>query len=1144
MAFTHLHLHSEYSLLDGACRIEDIPKAVKAGGMNAVALTDHSVMYGAVAFFKACRDEGIRPIIGCEVCVSPKSAEDDLPTDKTPAHLVLLVKNETGYRNLSELVSRSFAKSMTAGVPVVDKPALSRLHEGLIALSGCMDGEIPRAIQAGDRSKARELILWYKNTFGDGNFYLEIERHGIAGERTVGDALISFSRELNVPLVAANDVHYLTGEDAPIQKVLNAIRDGVLAEDVQGLEGTQYDLKSASEMASLFRDLPEAIANTERIAEKCDFSFSFDTYHLPVFPTPDGSKADDYLQKLCEAGLRKRRETGALSDGYDYEERLRYELSVIRGMGFSDYYLIVWDFVRFAKSRQIPVGPGRGSGVGSLAAFCIGITDVDPMPFDLLFERFLNPERVSMPDFDIDFADERRGEVIEYVTEKYGRDHVAQIITFGTMACKQALRDAGRVLGMQVSDVDAVVRLVPKYLGVTLEAALEESEPLREKRDSDPEVARLLAIARKLEGRPRNTSTHATGVVVTDKPLTHYLPLAESGDVTVTQYTMTTVADLGLLKIDFLGLRYLSIIRDAEKQVQKTDPSFDIEKIPQNDEATYRLLSSGNTLGLFQLESRGMRVLLQKLQPRNIEDIVSVISLYRPGPALSIETFLQNRKNPDATAYLTPELKPILQSTHGCMLYQEQVMQICRKLAGFTFGHADLVRRAMAKKKAAAMEKERTAFLGGCTAGGVAPDVAEALFEQMSEFAKYAFNKSHAVAYAVVSYRTAYLKAHYPQIYMCSLINTVAGAHEKIRDYADDCEAMGIRILRPDINRSEVDFVAEGGDIRYGLAAIKGIGALYATRVVEERRAGDYVGVANFMRRLGSYTNTRISDALVRSGAMDSLGYRGSMLGYFTDEHFAKAQLRGKQSEGQIGMFDAIGPQEDDKSGPSDNYESVPQEVRLQDERSLTGLYFTGHPLDEFAEFAKHVSAFSSRELFHLVEGDPVGTKSRDVHFVGQITSYRIHTTKKGESMAFVRAEDRSGELEMLLFPDAARRVAANFVPKVGGIYDFVGQVFLEEGRDEDSPPALRMILKNVSIPDMEYVKTSATLYLRFNIHNIMYLDQAIGILREFPGNTHVTIVDDTKEPRRVRKDITCSPTKNLLWQIKECIGEDNMRLQ
>ena len=1142
MSFTHLHLHSEYSLLDGVCRIEEIPKAVKDAGMNAVALTDLGVLYGAVSFFKQCKAEGIKPIIGCELCIKPENP-DGLPADKRPAHLILLVKNQTGYENLSELISRSFARAEQNELPAVDHKTLARLHEGLIALSGCADGEIPRAIRAGDRSKARETAIWYMTTFGKDNFYLELERHGLSGERDVNETLVGFSRELHIPLVAANDVHYLTKEDAALRQVLNAIRDGTTVGDENPPDGGQCNLKTAAEMASLFRDLPEAIANTEKIVSECNFEFDFDTYHLPVYPTPDGKSADEYLASLCDAGLKARRDGGFLSDGYDYESRLEYELGIIREMGFSDYYLIVWDFVHYAKRQKIPVGPGRGSGVGSLAAYLLGITDVDPMPFGLLFERFLNPERVSMPDFDIDFADERRGEVIAYVTEKYGRDHVAQIITFGTMACKQALRDAGRVLGMSPQDVDSIVRMVPKYLGVTLQNALDESESLRERAEHDTDVQRLINIARGLEGRPRNCSTHATGVVVTDKPLTHYLPLSVNDSVTVTQYTMTTVADLGLLKIDFLGLRYLSILDDAQKQVRRTvDPDFDLETIPKDDEQTYKLLSSGNTLGLFQLESRGMRVLLQKLQPRSIEDIVSVISLYRPGPALSIETFLQNRRNPEKTTYLTPALRPILESTHGCMLYQEQVMQVCRSLAGFTFGHADLVRRAMAKKKADAMAKEKTAFLDGCRQNGIEPAVAEAIFEQMSEFAKYAFNKSHAVAYAVVSYRTAYLKAHYPQIYMCALINTVAGALEKIRDYADDCEAMGIQVLRPDINRSEVDFVAEEGNIRYGLAAIKGIGALYASRVVEERRAGEYTGVANFMHRLGAYTNSRIAAALVRSGAMDSLGYRGSMLGLFTDEFFLKAQLKGKQSEGQIGMFDSE-PVKDDYTPLFAQYESVPLEVRLQDERTLTGLYFTGHPLDEYAEFARHVHAVNSRELFHLVEGEPVGAKSRDVHFVGQITSYHAHMTKKNVPMAFLRAEDRAGEIDMVLFPEASNRVVAKFMPKVGAIYDFYGQAALKEGENEDSPPTVQMILKDISIPDTKYVKTSLILYLKFDPDNIAYLDQAIGILKEYPGNYRVTIIDDTQKPRRVRKDLTCSPTKELLFRIRECIGEGNYKL-
>ncbi len=1164
MSFVHLHLHTEYSLLDGECRIERLPEAVKAAGQTAVAITDHGVMYGAVSFYKACQAAGVKPIIGCEVNVAPRRMEDkERLLDSGVTQLVLLVRNETGYANLMSIVSQAFTKGFFE-VPRTDRETLQKHAEGLIALSGGLSGSVAQCLLRGDRSAAREQILWLERTFGHGNFYLEIGRHGVSGERQVGEELLRFSRELAIPLVAANDVHYLKQEDAELQQLLAAIREGVTLAERPGMEGTQYYLKTEQEMQALFPDLPEALENTVRIADRCSFHFDFNTCHLPVFPVPAGELPADtppadasnaYLQRLCLEGYEARIRDGFLQSGRDYEERMQYELSVIREMGFSDYYLIVWDFVRFAKQADIPVGPGRGSGVGSLVAYCLGITDVDPLAFGLLFERFLNPERISMPDFDIDFSDERRGEVIEYVSEKYGRDHVAQIVTFGTMACKQALRDAGRAMGLSYTEVDEVVRLVPRIFNITLENALKESPELKKRCDEDPDVALLVANALRLEGRPRNTSTHATGVVVTDLPLTHYVPLSVNDDVTVTQYTMNTVAELGLLKIDFLGLRYLSIIRETELGVRKLQPDFRIDAVPFDDSETYALLSAGHSLGLFQLESEGMRGLLQKLQPRTLEDIVSVISLYRPGPALSIDTFLKNRRDPAGTEYLVPELKPILEETHGCMLYQEQVMLICRRLAHFTFGHADLVRRAMAKKKRSEMEKEEAAFLNGCRENGIPVDKAAAIFDLMREFAKYAFNKSHAVAYAVVAYRTAYLKAHYPQIYMCALLNTVGGWREKLQEYAADCASLGIRILPPDVNRSEAAFAAEGEQIRYGLSAVKSVGGLFAGRIVAERHAGVYRSVEDFLTRLSPVAGARPIEALTRAGALDCFGAgRGSILSSLERALEQLSRMRGRSSAGQIGMFDSP------ESGSSvlqlnlSPEETLPPAERLSAEKEYTGLYFSGHPLDKYAAVRQKSGAKTARELLAGLTGGSIRQK-QEQHFLGMVTSKRIRLTKKNTAMAFAAAEDETGNLELILFPNAYERFGSQVVP--GAIFDFFGEVELVEGREEDSPPEVKMILKKINVSNPETIPTREdgilsretavgvpALYLKATAENREKLDDAIAAAKAVPGDARILVYFSEEKKLRAVKNAACEPKESLLQTLRQLLGDANVAVK
>lgn len=1157
MAFVHLHLHTEYSLLDGECRIAQIPSAVRSAGQTAVAITDRSVMYGAVAFYQACMQEGIQPIIGCEVVLAPDRASGrSFLQQESSSHLTLLVKDGTGYANLMEIVSHAFLKH-PADDPCTDLDMLRTHADGLIALSGCLQGAVAQALLQNDYAAAKERALQLEKIFGHGNFYLEIGRHGVEGERTVGTGLIRLSEELGIPLVATNDVHYLRQEDASVQRLLSAIRTGQTLEDRVGKEGTQYYLKTEQEMRSLFPDIPEAIENTARIAQKCRFAFDFHTYHLPVFPLPNGQESHTYLRTLCHEGYERRVRDGLIKPSDVYTERLAYELSVVESMGFTDYYLIVWDFVRFARERHIPVGPGRGSGVGSLAAYCLGITDVDPIPFGLLFERFLNPERVSMPDFDIDFSDERRGEVIDYVAEKYGRDHVAQIITFGTMACKQALRDAGRAMGMPYAAVDEIVRLIPRQQNITLEAALQQSPDLKKRFTEDAEVRALVENSLRLEGRPRNTSTHATGVVVTDLPLTQYVPLAVNESVTVTQYTMTTVADLGLLKIDFLGLRYLSILDDAERAIRAKQPSFRLESLPYDDDATYALLCEGHSLGLFQLESEGMRHLLQRVQPRCLEDIVSVISLYRPGPALSIETFLKNRKNPSETQYLVPELRPILEETNGCMLYQEQVMQICRKLAGFSFGHADVVRRAMAKKKQEAMQKEREAFLQGCEEHGVPQESADAIFALMQEFAKYAFNKSHAVAYAVLAYRTAYLKAHEPQIFLCALLNSVAGSREKIQEYAAECAALGIRMLPPDVNRSQVRFCEEdpspNGSVRFGLAAVKNVGELFAERIVREREDTPYRSMEDFLTRVSPVANSRAVEALIYAGALDCFGVsRGSMLGELEHALDSLSRLRGSVTVGQIGMFDTPESNTTMLRLELSAAESLSLTERLSAEKEYTGIYFSGHPLDKFEPYRISRNAQTARALYSGLESGVIRSR-QEQRFVGLVTHKRIRMTKKNTAMAFIAAQDATGTLELILFPQTYDRLGNQINP--GAILEFIGDVELADGRTEDSPPELKMILKNICIPetispsdhailDVNEQTSAPSLYLKVTNENGENLNQALSAIRANPGPSRVLVYFEAEKKLRAARNISCNPTQSLLHTVRQLLGEPNVALR
>ena len=806
--FTHLHLHTEYSLLDGACRINKLMDRAVELGQTSIAITDHGVMYGAVDFYKKAKAKGIKPIIGCEVYVASRTRFDKVHAlDSERYHLVLLCKNNKGYENLTAMVSEAWINGFYTK-PRVDKELLEKYNEGLIALSGCLAGEIPKALMRGDYEQAKETALWYKNTFGEGNFYLEIQNHGLKEQLAIEPLMIKLSEETKIPLVATNDAHYIYKEDSKIQKVLICIQTNKTINEATGLdfETEEFYVKSEDEMRQLFKEIPQAVDNTQVIADQCNVEFEFGNTKLPNFDVPDNKDHFEWFKERCFGGFYRIYGQNAPDE---YLQRLNYELEVINKMGYTDYYLIVSDFIDYAKSQKIPVGPGRGSGAGSIAAYCIGITGIDPMQYNLMFERFLNPERVSMPDFDVDFCYERRNEVIEYVNRKYGEDHVAQIVTFGTLAAKAAIKDVGRALGVAYNVTDSVSKAVPRELNITLDSALEKSSEFRALYESSDEIKELIDMARKVEGMPRHTSTHAAGVVVTKNPVATYVPLAVNDNVPVTQYTMTTIEELGLLKIDFLGLRTLTVISDATKMAKKKSPDFCIENIPMDDKDTFDMISKGLTDGVFQLESNGMKSVLVGLHPENIEDIIAVSALYRPGPMDSIDTYIHNRHNPQDVHYRTPMLKPILDVTNGCMVYQEQIMEIFRTLAGYSFGHADIVRRAMSKKKHDVMEHERGAFVEGCSHNNIQPEVANAIFDDMSSFASYAFNKSHAAAYAHVIYQTAYLKCHYPCEFMAALLSSVLERADKVAQYTNDCQRLGIKVLPPDVNESFEDFTVK-----------------------------------------------------------------------------------------------------------------------------------------------------------------------------------------------------------------------------------------------------------------------------------------------------------------------------------------------
>jgi len=1025
--FTHLHVHTEYSLLDGACRIDRLFDHLKAMGQTACAITDHGVMYGCVAFFDAAKAAGIKPIIGCEVYVATRTRFDKVNRIDGNNHLILLCKNEMGYKNLIKMVSAGFTEGFYSK-PRIDKDLLEQHHEGLICLSACLAGEIPQAILAGDYERAKQAALYYRDLFGEDNYYIELQDHGLEEDQVVLPQLIRLARETGIPMVATNDAHYITKEDAKMQSILLCIQTGKTIADADRMEfqTDEFYLKSTDEMYDLFAMVPEACENTNKIAEQCNFEFTFGETKLPYFKAPDGMENQEYFEKLCWEGL-ERRYPGKVTDAL--KERLSYEINVVKTMGYTNYYLIVYDFINYAKSRDIPVGPGRGSGAGSLAAYCVGITDIDPIRYNLIFERFLNPERVSMPDFDVDFCYERRQEVIDYVNEKYGRDHVAQIVTFGTMAARAAVRDVGRVMGMTYQDVDRVAKLIPMELKMTLKKALEVSPDLKALYDGDNQVHELIDTSLKVEGMPRHASTHAAGVVITREPATEYVPLSTNDGLPVTQFNMVEIERLGLLKMDFLGLRTLTVIHDTEMAVRHTkDPDFRVANIDYDDPATYEMLTRGETMGIFQLESTGMTQVLMSMRPKNLEDVIALISLYRPGPMDSIPTYLRNRKDPSKVVYQTPQMAHIVDVTNGVVIYQEQVMQICRELAGFSFGQADNVRRAMSKKKLKVMEAEREHFVHGCTepgkecAGcvknGIPEAVANQIYDDMISFASYAFNKSHAACYAYVAFQTAYLKCHYPHEFMAALLTSVLDNTSKVIEYTSECQRLGIKVLPPDINVSRGGFTVDSDSIRFGLNAVKSVGRNLIDSVVKERKNRPYRSLYDFCKRLhGNELNRRALENLIKAGSFDALEPSRRAMIDSAEGILKSVETDARQNlEGQMDLFGMMGGEQEQAASDYKipNTPEYPAGDLLKMEKEVSGLYLSGHPLDAYRA---QISQISTCTIADLQGEDAKRFDNQNVTILCTVVKNKIMTTKSNTLMAFTTVEDLTGTMELLIFP-------------------------------------------------------------------------------------------------------------------------------
>ena len=1148
MAFTHLHVHTEYSLLDGSSKISELLPRARELGMDSLAITDHGVMYGVIDFYKKAKEVGVKPILGCEIYVAPGSRFDREQSrgEDRYYHLVLLAENNQGYKNLMKIVTRGFTEGYYYK-PRVDYEILERYHEGIIALSACLAGEIPNKILKEDYEGARAAARRMNELFGPGNFFLELQDHGLRQQTQVNSVIMRMSKELDIPLVVTNDVHYIKEEDAVPHDLLLCIQTGKLVtdEDRMRYEGGQFFLKSEEEMQKVFPYAREALENTHKIAERCNVEIVFGEQKVPKFDVPEGYDAFSYLKELCEEGLVKRYGDPPPED---LKERLAYELDTIRNMGYVDYFLIVWDFIRFAKSQGIAVGPGRGSAAGSIVSYCLEITDIDPIRYQLIFERFLNPERVSMPDIDIDFCYERRQEVIDYVYEKYGKDKVVQIITFGTMAARMAVRDVGRVMNIPYAQVDKVAKMIPMELGITIEKALNHNPELRQAYEADEVTKNLIDMSMRLEGLPRHTSIHAAGVVIGSEPLDEFVPLSRGADnVITTQFTMTTIEELGLLKMDFLGLRTLTVIQDAVRMVEKkTGQPLDINAIDYDDPEVYEMIGQAKTDGVFQLESAGMKSFMRELKPGNLEDIIAGISLYRPGPMDFIPKYIKGKNNRDSIRYSCPELEEILEPTYGCIVYQEQVMQIVMKLAGYTLGRSDLVRRAMSKKKADVMAKERANFVygneeegvEGCIRRGIPEDVANHVFDEMIDFAKYAFNKSHAAAYAVVAYQTAWLRCHYPMEFMAALLTSVITNPKKITEYINTCRSMGIRILQPDINEGESGFSVSGDAIRYGLSAIKSLGKNVIDVMIEEREAhGRYKNLKDFMERLTSKEiNKRTIENLIKSGALDSLGATRRQLmmvyAYVLDE---VTREKKENVTGQMSLFDFFS--EEEKKEYEIQYPDVGEfemAQKLAFEKEVLGIYVSGYPLQDYmASMEKQITAKSTDFEPDEESGLAVVKDGRNYIVGGLISNVTVKLTKTNQNMAFVTLEDLYGTVEVILFPRDYQKYRDLLVMDTGVYVRGRASVSEENGK-----------LVAETVISMDAVPTE----IWIQVENIGCFqekrDMLYNIIRRVPGDREIIIYSrEEKAVKRLPSYENISGEAPVLEELQNLFGEKNIKL-
>lgn len=1200
MAFTHLHVHSEYSLLDGMSKINKAPEYVKSLGMDSLAITDHGVMFGIIDFYKSCKKSGIKPIIGCEVYVAPRTRFDKDPDrDRNMNHLILLAENMIGYKNLTKLVSAAFTEGFYFK-PRVDKELLREHSEGIICLSACLAGAIPRKILNGDYSGAKAEALELRDIFGKDNFYLEIQNHFLDDDKPATQGLVKLSDEIGAPLVATNDAHYIKRSDAKAHDVLLAIQTGSTVDDENRMRfaNDEFYLKSESEMMELFPDHPEAIENSHKIAERCNVEFEFGEYHLPEFMPPEGMTNKDYLRDLCYDGLERRYGNEALQDGSIYRDRLESELEVIEKMGYIEYFLIVWDFIHYAKSNDIPVGPGRGSAAGSIVAYSLAITEIEPIKYNLIFERFLNPERVSMPDIDVDFCIDRRQEVIDYVVQKYGKDKVSQIITFGTLKAKAAVRDVGRALNASYAEADSIAKAIPAELGMTISKALDINRDLRARYETEPLVKNILDMSMAVEGMPRHSSTHAAGIVISKMPLDEYVPLYMSDKGIATQFNMTTIEELGLLKMDFLGLRNLTMINEAIQLIKENHGvEIDFSKMDYDDPAVYEMISKGNTQGIFQLESAGMTEFMKNLNPSCFEDIVAGISLYRPGPMDSIPKYIENKKNPEKVKYVDPHLEPILNVTYGCMVYQEQVMQIVRELGGYSFGRSDLVRRAMSKKKMSVMLEEKKYFIhgkdnsdgtpaiAGCVANGIPERAAEAIFDDMVSFAEYAFNKSHAAAYAVVSYETAYLKAHYPVEFMAALMSSVMGEPRHIAAYIRNCKELGIEVLPPSVLHSRRKFIAKDGKIRFGLLAIKNVGSSIVDAIVEGRRGRDIDNLYDFIKSIEpSELNKKAIECLIKAGAMDEFTQNRAALLAISDDAVGAAQSSARRvSKDQISLFQLDSDiMEDVKTAPElPNIQNFDKAHLLSMEKEMMGVYLSGHPLDKYRDlidenitantaeiYDSNLSGDGETESEFIEERSSGSNRFNDgdtVIMAGMVGDLRRMITKSNQEMARLTIEDYYGVITAIVFPrdyakakyvlendaivaikgtlsfkeDSDPEILVNKVTEIERISEFKDQ-----GRNDYNRTSMRNYsrskVKTEPLREKQYLKLRVSQELSDMLGNDEIQQRILGAVSAHRGDTDMLIYLPGQKPLKSANGVDID--ENLLIELEQLLGKENVK--